>query len=77
MKKPSPICDIDEIIEKHTAIDEAFRLATIEAFRRHRQAGVPVAIWKNGRVVWADPAKLLAKLTKTENGKVRRKRKPA
>ncbi|MBI1796537.1 MAG: hypothetical protein HY076_08725 [Candidatus Eisenbacteria bacterium] len=33
----------------------ALRLAVQEALWRHRLAGNPVAIWKDGRVKWVQP----------------------
>ncbi len=77
MKRTGRSCGIDHILAEHTQVASALRRATIEAFRRHQQAGVPVAIWRGGRVVWADPAKLLKKLEADGNGRVRRRRKPA
>ena len=35
---------------------EAMRLAVHEALLDHKRAGNPVAIWKNGRVEWVQPA---------------------
>jgi hypothetical protein len=40
------------------AIDQAFR----EAFERHREAGVPVVLYENGKTVWRDAAEVLAEL---------------
>lgn len=46
--------DIEKIFLEGTAIDRALRAAAREAFRRHKQAGVPIALWKNGKTVWVD-----------------------
>jgi hypothetical protein len=40
------------------AIDQAFR----EALERHRQAGVEVVLWENGRIVYRDAGEVLAEL---------------
>jgi hypothetical protein len=50
--------DIEKILRDGTAIDRALRAATREAIHRHKQAGVPVAIWKNGKTVWVDAEEL-------------------
>lgn len=34
---------------------EAMRLAVREALALHKQAGNPVAVWRDGRVVWIAP----------------------
>ena len=34
---------------------EALRLAVQEALLDHKRAGNPIAIWKDGRVVWVKP----------------------
>lgn len=33
----------------------ALRLAVREALRSHKLAGLPVAVWRDGRVVWIQP----------------------
>jgi hypothetical protein len=33
----------------------ALREAVQEALRHHKQAGNPVAVWRNGRVEWVQP----------------------
>jgi hypothetical protein len=33
-------------------IEQALRRAVREALRRHKQAGNPIAEWRDGRVVW-------------------------
>ena len=33
----------------------AMRIAVREALQRHKNAGNPVAVWRNGRVEWIQP----------------------
>lgn len=40
------------------SIAEAASAAVQEARERHRKNGIPMASWKNGRVVWLDPVTL-------------------
>lgn len=44
--------DIDSIFAEGTLIDEALRQAAREAIRRHRQMGLPLAVYRDGRIVW-------------------------
>lgn len=42
--------DIAEAFKRGTPIDEAMNEAVRQAVERHRQAGAPLVVWKNGRV---------------------------
>ena len=44
-----------ERVEDIPRILEAMRQAVREALLRHKQAGNPVAVWQDGRVVWIQP----------------------
>lgn len=44
--------DIERIFEEGTLIDEALDTAVREALRRHRLAGNPVVIYRDGKAVW-------------------------
>ncbi|MGQ0732222.1 MAG: hypothetical protein ACT4QD_01050 [Acidobacteriota bacterium] len=46
---------IDDLFEDGRAIDEALRLAAADARRLHKRLGHPMAIWRDGRVVWVAP----------------------
>ncbi|MBI4582066.1 MAG: hypothetical protein HY718_20385 [Planctomycetes bacterium] len=50
--------DITAIFREGTLIDRALAAATREAIRRHKQAGVPMAIWRDGKTVLVDAAEL-------------------
>jgi hypothetical protein len=43
---------IDSIFAKGTVIDEALVQGVQEALRRHKQAGLPVVEWRDGKPVW-------------------------
>lgn len=47
--------DIESIIRDGTAIDRAIIAARRRVIRRHRQLGVPLAIWRGGQVVEVPP----------------------
>ena len=44
--------DIAQIFEEGTLIDEALAQGAQEALRIHKQAGLPIVVWKNGETVW-------------------------
>jgi len=42
----------EERVADHERILAAMRLAVREALLRHKQAGVPAVVWRDGKVVW-------------------------
>ncbi len=44
-----------ERVQDIPRIMQALREAAAEARKRHRQAGVPMAVWRNGRVELIEP----------------------
>ena len=60
---------ITDIIRDRTAIDEALRIAYFRAVLRHRQAGVPLVLMRDGQIAEVDaatieiPPEILAKIT--------------
>ncbi len=44
--------DIEQIFEEGRLIDEALAQGVQEALRIHKQAGLPIVVWKNGETVW-------------------------
>ena len=44
-----------ERVENVTAILEAMREGVREALRLHKRLGHPIAVWRDGRVVWLSP----------------------
>ena len=44
-----------ERVEDIPRILRALRKAVRQALLRHKQAGNPVAVWQDGRVVWIKP----------------------
>ena len=47
----TPADRVDDIPRILRAMQQAVR----EALRRHKVAGNPVAVWRDGRVVWVQP----------------------
>jgi len=50
--------NIAELFAEGTAIDKALALAVQDALWRHKQLGNPVAIWRDGKVVWIPPEQI-------------------
>jgi hypothetical protein len=49
-----------EKLEHHEVIEVAIQKAAREAVFVHARLGRPVAGWRDGRVVWIEPAEILA-----------------
>jgi len=47
-----PKRDISEILSDPTVVTRAANEAIKEAIRRHKQMGLPMAVWQDGAVVW-------------------------
>jgi hypothetical protein len=54
--------DRKEIAVNDATIGPAMRQAVREALERHRQAGVEVVLYENGKTVWRDAGEVLAEL---------------
>lgn len=54
----SPKPDIDAILADGRQIDEAVKLAVREAVLRHKLLGNPIAVWRDGKVVWLQPEEI-------------------
>ena len=52
--------DIGKIFAEGTLIDEAMRRGVREAIRQHRLAGVPMVVWRDGKIMHI-PAEQLEK----------------
>jgi hypothetical protein len=50
--------DHSERTERLDEIQQAMKQAVREALMRHKQAGNPVATWRDGRVVWIPPEEI-------------------
>jgi hypothetical protein len=51
--------DISLLLEDSSLIEAAFRKAVREALKQHKRAGNPVCEWRNGKVVWVPPEKIV------------------
>jgi len=64
--------DIADAFERGTPIDEAMNEAARQAVERHRQAGAPLVVWRDGRVAWISAEDAMPdKSASDENGPLR------
>jgi len=53
-----PTRDISEILSDPMVVVQAADEASQDAIQRHKQMGLPLAIWKDGGVAWIAPEEL-------------------
>jgi hypothetical protein len=44
--------DISRLFREGTPIDEAMSAAVREAVLQHKRAGLPLVVWRDGKIVW-------------------------
>jgi hypothetical protein len=57
-----------ERLADSAVVTAAIGRAVREAVLNHARAGHPIAVWRDGRVVWLEPAEVLASLGQTATG---------
>jgi hypothetical protein len=60
--QPDRAKDIAAILQDDTLIDRALHRAALQAIREHKQEGLPLAMWRDGKVVWVPAEELEAEL---------------
>ena len=50
--------DIAAAFEQGTPIDEALNRGVREAVKRHKQLGLPLVVWRDGKVAWIPPEEI-------------------
>ncbi len=53
---------IADLLSDHSVMHAALRRAYEEVVRKHVQAGLPLATWKDGKVVWEPAEEVLVRL---------------
>ncbi len=51
--------EIDRIFADDTLIERALRKGTRDALRMHKAAGNPIAVGRDGKVVWIPPEEIV------------------
>jgi len=67
--KPKPLSRIGKIFSDGRRIDEAVKLAALDAIRKHDERNVPVVVWRDGGIVWVPARELLLKISREIFGK--------
>jgi hypothetical protein len=65
MRRPRP--NLDEAVKNGAAIDQAVRDAARAALLRHQKLGLPIAIYRDGKVVIVPPEKIGEELERSGN----------
>jgi hypothetical protein len=50
--------NISQLFDDGTAIAQAMNAAVREAVLQHKQKGLPLAVWRDGRVAWIPPEEI-------------------
>ena len=50
---------VSELFEDGAPIDAAIKAAVREAALQHKQKGLPLAVWRDERVVWIPPEEIV------------------
>ncbi len=59
IRQLNPTIDVDRICRERTLIDAAVERAAREARLRHKQLGVPLVVWRGGKVVEIPPEEIV------------------
>jgi hypothetical protein len=51
--------DIAQIFRDGTLIDEAMNAAVRDAVQLHKEKGLPLVVWRDGKTVWISPEEAL------------------
>jgi hypothetical protein len=62
MIRPIKAIDIDEVLADSERVTEAVREAGREARLRPKQMGVPIVVWRDGKVVEIPPEEIVVDL---------------
>ena len=49
---------IEEALSDRDGITEALAAGVREALKKHKQAGNPVVVWRDGKIVWLKPEEI-------------------
>jgi hypothetical protein len=71
----SPRRDIARIFREGTLIDKALERAAHEAMLAHKRAGVPLVVWRDGKVAYVEPEEF-ERLPRRSGPRKKRPRKP-
>jgi hypothetical protein len=50
--------DLEQVLADKGKVETALRSAVRDALARHKKAGNPVAVWRDGKVIWLKPEEI-------------------
>jgi hypothetical protein len=62
IRRLQPTVDVDRICLDSDELDKAVERAGREARLRHKQAGVPLVVWRDGQIVEIPPEEIVVDL---------------
>lgn len=61
-KTVDPPEDLLTILREGVLVERALQKASLQAIREHKEAGLPLAMWRDGKVVWVPAEELEAEI---------------
>lgn len=58
MAAPDDDDEVEDFLALTDRISEALRRAARQALLEHKREGLPIVIWRDGRVVWVPPQEI-------------------
>ncbi len=58
--KPDQTKDLEALLQDDALVGTALQTAARQAIREHREEGLPLAMWRDGEVVWVPAEELEA-----------------
>jgi len=66
--KANPPVDILRTLQEGGLVEQALRDAARQAILEHKKEGLPLAMWRDGKVVWVPAEDLEAQLDEPSSG---------
>ncbi|RMH24729.1 MAG: hypothetical protein D6692_12390 [Planctomycetota bacterium] len=61
-QKTDPSRDVTAILREHVLVENALAKAARQAIAEHKAEGLPLAMWRDGKVVWMSAEEVEAEL---------------
>jgi CubicO group peptidase (beta-lactamase class C family) len=60
--RAQPSKDVLKILSERILVEQALREAALQTLREHKEEGLPLAMWRDGRVVWMSAEEVEAEM---------------
>ena len=57
--KPTPDADLQRLLADAEAVEAAIQAAECDTLREHKLLGLPIVVWREGRVQWIPPEEIV------------------